>query len=740
MGRKVRDSWPLAAIAAIVAATAWVVYVVWRSPHRDDLATFGSYAAAVAVAATALIGRAWEARSRNVAVATEAAEVARLADLLAGAVKEQWTRAAADRELLQLEPIAVRWRKASAAVAGPVSSAVGSRRFPPLPGLPAVDQRRLRGGRVSDLHAVYGGLGSGRLMITGAPGAGKSGAAVLLVLAAIRHREQVPDAERQRVPVPVMFTLHGWDPYAQRLQDWLTVRLRQTYSLFAGKAGAQNAAGLLAAGRLAVILDGLDEIPGQLRAVALRALSQQAGFRLVVLARSAEMAAAAPYGLLEGAAALELQDIDAVTAASYLTQVQLDPAPGGWRELTDHLRRAPDSPIARALSSPLTLTLVRDTYRDGDDIRELLELCGSPGHLTPSEAITDHLLDRVLPAAYARRPGDPPPRYELEAARRALAQVAARMQQDGSRDLLWWRIRDWVPAFPRICVSGLAFGLAAGIACGFAVTAVFGLACALTAAVMFSFLAWFRDVSPSELGPRPMSQVFGSSSILSGLGAGIPAGLVIGLPVAFSAGLPAGLAVGLTFGLAVGLAVGIFGVFSESRTDDAAALSPQASWRNGRTVGLAAGLAAGLIAGIAVGLADGLEGAFAVGLAAGTVVMLALWRSAQLTPMFGHLGGIVIGLTAGAATALVVTSTGGRAIGLTVAVIAGATAGPALGLAGGLMYARTWPAALSFVQLAVRWDPGPAHALPGRCPRAQHLAHRRSDLSVPPCTAARPAG
>ena len=124
-----------------------------------------------------------------------------------------------------------------------------------------------------------------------------------------------------------------------------------------------------------MILDGLDEIPEKLRPVALRALSQQATFRVVVLTRSAEMAAAATQGLLEGAAAVELQDIDPVTAAGYLTRVQLDPPPRGWRELTVRLRRTPDSPLAQALNSPLTLTLVRDTYRSGDDVRELLDFC-----------------------------------------------------------------------------------------------------------------------------------------------------------------------------------------------------------------------------------------------------------------------------------------------------------------------------------------------------------------------------
>ncbi len=172
-------------------------------------------------------------------------------------------------------------------------------------------------------------------------------------------------------------------------------RLQQIYPLFAGKGGAADGAQLIRAGRVAVILDGLDEIADELRPVALRALSQQAAFRVVVLARSAETAAAARHGLLEGAVALELQDIDPVAAADYLARVQLDPAPLGWRELAGRLRRAPDSPIAKALSSPLALTLVRDTYQSGDDVRELLNFCDAARHSVPREDIEDHLLDRA---------------------------------------------------------------------------------------------------------------------------------------------------------------------------------------------------------------------------------------------------------------------------------------------------------------------------------------------------------
>jgi hypothetical protein len=154
---------------------------------------------------------------------------------------------------------------------------------------------------------------------------------------------------------------------------------RLTYPLFAGKRGLEDAAELVRDAKVAVILDGLDEIREELRPPALRALSDQAGFRVVVLGRSDEVAAAARQEFLQGAVALELRDVDPGVAADYLARVQRDPPPARWAELIDGLRRAPESPIARALSLPLTLTLVRDTYRGGDDVGELLDFCDAPG-------------------------------------------------------------------------------------------------------------------------------------------------------------------------------------------------------------------------------------------------------------------------------------------------------------------------------------------------------------------------
>ena len=213
-------------------------------------------------------------------------------------------------------------------LAGPVSAAVESRQFPPLPGLARLTPGQLRSGQLQDLYAVYGGLGSGRVVLVGGAGSGKSGAAILLVLDALKHRARLPAADRQLVPVPVLVTVHGWDPGTERIGPWLAARLQQTYPLFAGKRGLGDAAELVRAAKVAVILDGLDEISEHLRPAALRALSNQADFRVVVLSRGDEMAAAASQEFLHGAIALELRDVDPAIAADYLARVQRDPAAG----------------------------------------------------------------------------------------------------------------------------------------------------------------------------------------------------------------------------------------------------------------------------------------------------------------------------------------------------------------------------------------------------------------------------
>jgi hypothetical protein len=712
MGRKVRGLWPVAAVAAIAAGAGVLLYAVWRSPHRNDLIAYWGLVATVVTIATGWMSWAWRTRARASAGAGDQAAIDQLADVLARAVASQWTRAAADRGLLVPEPIPVRWRRPSVPLAGPSAAAAAARRFEPLPGMTLVTAAQLAKGNISDLHRLYAGLGSGRLVIAGAPGSGKSGAAVLLILAALAHREQVPETDRPRVPVPVMFTLHGWDPLARPVQDWLGLRLGQTYPVLAGPDGAAQSARLLAEGKLAVILDGLDEIPADLQPAALRALSQQATFRLVVLSRTGEMAAAAAQGHLDGAAAVELQEVDAATAAGYLTRVQLDPPPAGWKELTARLRRAPGSPLAQALGSPLTLGLLRDTYRGPDDARELLGFSGSPASAEARDEIIDHLLDRVLPAAYAPQPGKPPPRYDRQKAQRALSQLAARMNRDGTRDLRWWNIPRWVTAWPRILVAVLAVAVLALPFAGSVPVALVvlggdynfqntfgagihnGLICGSVAGLVFWFGVTRRHRLPRQIRLRRWHQALRRDALKRGLAPG----LIVGIGTGFVAWLLATLVLApqvpralaaeaaLAAGAAAGLATALVFMLSGPGADDASSIVPASSWRNDLAFGLVIGLVVGLVLGIASGLAYA--------------------SLAAASNPSGVFIPIVVGNAPGGPTSVVVSMPPGPS-----PLEAGLGAGLGTGLAAALGFmlfsTRTWPATLAFMQLAIRWHTPP---------------------------------
>ena len=391
----------------------------------------------------------------------------------------------------------------------------------------------------------------------------------MLILAALAHREGLPAPDRSQVPVPVMFMLRGWDPRIQPFQDWLSGCLRGTYPLFAGRGGAVRAAGLLAAGKLAVILDGLDEIPGALRPVVLRALNEQETFRLVILSRSVEMANAVAECTLDGAAAVELQKVDSLSAASYLTRVQRDPAPRGWQELISRLRENPEGALAQALSSPLTLTLVRDTYRAANDVGDLLALIDDAGqHVSPG-IILDHLLGRVLPAAYLRRPGEPPPRYDLRTAERTLRYIARRMNQESTRDLRWWHVREWTLAPGTAASRQLSFvatscSLALG---GWLVGGVVGLLAHDHGRWALVGLAAGLAIRPVVRGRAAGQLFYGVITWLAfGLGCALVGivtegfesirwgGSTIGfMLVGFRLGLMAGLLAGLVIGLIIGL-------------------------------------------------------------------------------------------------------------------------------------------------------------------------------------------
>jgi hypothetical protein len=669
-----------AVLTILIAALAlFSLYELWRSPDRTDLSTFLVVPISIIGIIPVLISvlrRLHVIPERDM---VDTAELDQLADMLAEEVRGRWN--ALIREGGLATPIPVQWKRSSLPLAGPVSAAVGSRVFPPVPGLASTGQQQLDAGSLDDLLTVFGGLGSGRLMITGARGSGKTGAGAILVQDLLKHR-QVSELDRSRIPVPVLLALEGWGP-GQDIVRWLSAQITQTYLPLSGKKSAAVMARLLETDRVAVILDGFDALAVNLRQAALQELNRQAVFRLVVLCGDKEMAAAARHCHLADSVALELQKVDHETAADYLASAQVDPPPDGWGRLVTRLRAESSGPLAAALDNPDSLNLVRDISDNPEAVREFLRFCDVDSHDIPPEAMEDYLLARVLSAFYELIPGKAWKGDKQPVALRTLSRIAAQMNKEHTRDLEWWHISEWTPHAPRLLVttlaaglvtsliSGIEFGFMAGVKYGFALGVVLGLVAVRRRQFprrMASF-RWRSAFKGIRVAPaRRLGCVGGlATGLLIGatffsvfvieFGADYLWALVMGFDFGFLFGFAAWFAVGLLYAFIYGLVSG----FSQFGPTAISPLSPLASRRSDQVAslltGVAGGVGFGLVSGIAAWLARGLF----------------TWISSGHTPDFRHM------------------------------VLVGTGFGLAGGVAYGLVSSQSWSASIAAVQLASRW-------------------------------------
>ncbi|MER5883336.1 hypothetical protein ABT160_05870 [Streptomyces sp. NPDC001941] len=575
-----------------------------------------------------------------------------LADRLEAAVRTQWRREAQARRLYEPAPLPLRWRVSGRDLGnradGSLPAADGHTRFRPLPGLPPVTRATLRaGGGQRQLHDVYGGLASGRLLLVGAPGCGKTTSAVLLLLDALEHRAHASPRDRARIPVPVMVTLQGWNPHAQTAVRWLAEKLTTEYRLSRGPHGSARAERLLASGRIAVILDGLDEVAGvKLRAAMLKALAP-APFRIVLVSRATEavLTSKRTRTRLAGAVALEIDPVPPAVAVDYLLDQQPDPAPPPWRRLAGHLLRdEPEDPVREALASPFALRLVHDVYGGGDAVDELLDRGRFPG----VRDVEDHLLDHLVTAAYTVRPGHPPPRYSVPTAVRTLRYVARRLDQEGTRDLTWWHIPSWIDrrrnaALVALCAAVVfvpvyAFILGAQFAHWWGPWAGVGIGLVNVVTVLLR-LSSFDDVRPLETAG--WRDIFHPSSLRFGFFACVVPTLLLWLasPMPLLGVAPPPFWACAAFGIAYGFGSVLVGggahelvsgslfaagpSFRSFRTDhgpapelEVRAIGPREIWRHHLGLRLVLGVGVGLASTLAIGAA----GVCWVGLVQGTLM------------------------------------------------------------------------------------------------------------------------
>jgi hypothetical protein len=483
------------------------------------------------------------------------------ADALAHALYRQWSSEAYGRGIAATSPVKVRWQLSTRAAAGEIDDIVRApppgAGPPPVPGAQELTAAAFPDrGFVEDLHELYAGLPSGRLVVLGEPGTGKTSATVLLLLTALRYRESQVEADRHNVPVPVLLTLAGWNPAHETLEEFAARRLARDYSVLRAPADDTDiATRLIQVGRVALFLDGLDEMPPQSRPLALKAIDQQLKLRLVLTSRPDEYEEATAAQQLHRSTVIELLAVDSETAGSYLLQDRPRRDRPGWEQIVACLRGDPDHPLARALDTPLMLTLVRAAYPPGSDPTELLD----PKLLPTTAAMEQHLLDQLLPSAY--RDAEPSTtRYTLDDARRWLTHIAEQMSSGATYDLTWPHISRWIPPWVGRGVFGLLLGTIVGCA------------------------AWLAAQSTPSIGDNPLVP------LIWGVGAAGAYSVGAELDARFSktpvVGMILGVASGVWIGLLGGLAAGLW-------------LAPKTSPVVGLTIGFAAGVLGGLAAGLA---------------------------------------------------------------------------------------------------------------------------------------------
>jgi hypothetical protein len=203
-----------------------------------------------------------------------------------------------------------------------------------------------------DLAAGYRDIPSGRLVVIGEPGAGKTVVAVLLMIGLLSTRSA-------NDPVPVLLNASTWDPVTESLDSWVIESIARSH--YEGRT--EIPAALWQDRRLLPVLDGLDEIPEAARRGAVRSVNAVLGTHrpVIVTCRAAEyadvIAAGAP--VLHRAPVLEIQPVSVRDLTVYLDAVTW-PDGVDWNPALDAL--TPGSPLAQALATPLMVTFTRLVY------------------------------------------------------------------------------------------------------------------------------------------------------------------------------------------------------------------------------------------------------------------------------------------------------------------------------------------------------------------------------------------
>ena len=614
------------------------------------------------------------------------AELDQAASQLAQSVGSQWRGELERQRLHDPGPIPVRWRPVPELMDHLDNICRDSPRSSPHP--LALD------GALERIVDLYLSIPSGRLVVLGRPGAGKT-------ILALRLLVDLMDIRFSDQPVPVLFSVGLWNPSTTPLPDWLISELiREQPGLgVVGRSGSSLAAALIAAGRIVPVLDGFDEIAGGLHGAALGQINATA-LPLLLTSRYDDYAAAVRANrILSASAVIQLDDLTPADLRRYLpltTTRSLSTArtaaaghcPGGssgtvWEPVIACLEEQSAGPaqrLRRVLSTPLMVALARAIYSDtaARDPAELLD----PRQFRTADGLADHLLSAFIPAVYGSPPRDRRPgrrqRWDAARAQRWLGYLGWHLNRLGTRNLALWQLGDTGSRLPAALLASGAefvlFWLAGILNAGVGWGAIFALVLALAGGLSFGRGERLRPAR-AEARLRGTAAPF-ARRLAAGSAVGLLYGLACGLGpgLALIAAAAAGLAFGsygwlhvpatisvvptplrvlrqdrvatLTFGLGTGLAVGTCMALIgwHSRPAGNAAPAGLASIIVSALMGLAAGSVIGW-------LASRRAGALSYGAAMGASTLAAHWApggiaglamSPCITVLFGALYGLAI--------------------------------------------------------------------------------------------------
>ncbi len=387
---------------------------------------------------------------------------------------------------------------------------------------------------------IFDSIGMGRsLLILGAPGSGKT--TMLLELA----RGFIARAREDDVqPIPMVFNLASWTEKLT-LTDWLVQELNNQYSV-----PRKIAPDWVKGNKLLLLLDGLDEVRQESRAMCVEAINEfrkQNGMTsLTVCSRSQDYADLSTKLSFEGA--IEVQPLTQKQIAEFFNLFGDEMA--GIQQV---LKK--DSILREMAETPLFLSIMISAYQDRQDLEIMI-----PGN---EETKRKNLFKTYVERMF-NRPRSKNGIFKKQDVSNWLSSLAAKMIEHNqvpyfleSMQPEWLEqpITVWWYRSACILIGGLVGGLTAGLSLGLSFGLIYGLIFGLVMGISFTVFFGLGDSQKKISTVDSLSFSWKRSGI--GLSLGMGMGVIIGLIVGLMLGLNDGLIIGLIFTLIFGLGLGL---------------------------------------------------------------------------------------------------------------------------------------------------------------------------------------